>query len=204
MPSEMPDAAILLEAHRFWFEELVAGVEPQAEQVKVWFSRHDATDDACRERFGGHLDAVAETDWPFEALSPAAGIGFVLFLDQFPRNLFRDDRRAYAYDARARAAARRLIEAGVARFTPMERVFLYLPFEHSEELADQDLSVGLYEALLAEVPEADKEDYRSFVGYAEKHRELIRRFGRFPHRNADLGRVSTPEEIEFLKDGRGY
>ncbi|MBN9057604.1 MAG: DUF924 family protein, partial [Rhizobiales bacterium] len=77
-------------------------------------------------------------------------------------------------------------------------------FEHSEELADQDLSVSLYEALLAEVPEADKEDYQSFVGYAEKHRDLIRRFGRFPHRNADLGRASTPEEIEFLKDGRGY
>ncbi|MBN9025319.1 MAG: DUF924 domain-containing protein [Rhizobiales bacterium] len=138
------------------------------------------------------------------AAGAAAGIGFVLFLDQFPRNLFRDDGRAFAYDARARAAVRRLIAGGVERFAPIERVFLYLPFEHSEELADQDLSVSLYEALLAEVPEADKEDYQSFVGYAEKHRDLIRRFGRFPHRNADLGRASTPEEIEFLKDGRGY
>lgn len=204
MPSEQPDAAILLEAHRFWFEELVAGIEAPAEQVKVWFSRHDATDEACRQRFGDHLDAVAETDWPFETLSPAAGIGFVLFLDQFPRNLFRDDGRAYAYDARARAAARRLIESGVGRFTPMERVFLYLPFEHSEELADQDNSVALYQALLAEMPEAEKGTYASFLDYAEKHRDVIRRFGRFPHRNADLGRVSTSEEAEFLKDGRGY
>jgi uncharacterized protein (DUF924 family) len=204
MPSEMPDVAILLEAHHFWFEELVAGVDAPAERVKIWFSRRDTTDDACRVRFGDHLDAVAETDWPFETLPPAAGIGFVLFLDQFPRNLFRDDGRAYAYDARARAAVRRLIAGGIARFTPIERVFLYLPFEHSEELADQDLSVELFEALLAEVPEAEKETYRSFVDYAEKHRDLIRRFGRFPHRNADLGRASTPEEIEFLKDGRGY
>jgi uncharacterized protein (DUF924 family) len=204
MPSEMPDATILLEAHRFWFEELVAGAETPAEQVKIWFSRHDATDDACRARFGDHLDAVAETDWPFETLPPAAGIGFVLFLDQFPRNLFREDARAFAYDARARAAARRLIAGGVARFTPLERVFLYLPFEHSEEPADQDLSVELYEALLGEMPETDKGTYASFVEFAEKHRDLIRRFGRFPHRNADLGRASTPEEIEFLKDGRGY
>lgn len=204
MPSSKPDPAILHEAHRFWFEELVAGVDEPAERVKVWFSRHDATDDACRVRFGDHLDEVADAPWDFETLPPAAGIGFVLFLDQFPRNLFRDDGRAYAYDARARAAARRLIAGGVARFTPMERVFLYLPFEHSEDLADQDLSVGLYEALLAEMPEAEKEDYRSFVGYAEKHRDLIRRFGRFPHRNVDLGRTSTPDELEFLKDGRGY
>jgi uncharacterized protein (DUF924 family) len=204
MPTEKPNSAILLEAHRFWFEDLVAGVEPRAERVKVWFSRRDATDDAIRDRFAASLDTVADADWDFEGLQPAAAIGFVLFLDQFPRNLFRDDGRAFAYDARARAAVRRLIAGGVGRFAPIERVFLYLPFEHSEELADQDLSVGLYEALLAEVPEADKEDYRSFVGYAEKHRDLIRRFGRFPHRNADLGRESTPDEIEFLKDGRGY
>jgi len=204
MPTEQPDPAILLEAHRFWFEDLVAGVEPLAERVKVWFSRRDATDDAIRARFADHLDTVADADWDFEALQPAAAIGFVLFLDQFPRNLFRDDGRAFAYDARARAAVRRLIAGGADRFAPIERVFLYLPFEHSEERADQDLSVRLYEALLAEVPEAEKEDYRSFVDYAEKHRDLIRRFGRFPHRNADLGRESTPEEIEFLKDGRGY
>lgn len=204
MPSEQPDAAILLEAHRFWFEELIAGVTDPAEQVKIWFQRSDTTDDACRVRFADYLDTVAGTDWPFEALSAAAGIGFVLFLDQFPRNLFREDGRAYAYDARARAAARRLTESGVARFTPMERVFLYLPFEHSEELADQDFSVGLYEALLAEMPAAEKATYASFLDYAEKHRDVIRRFGRFPHRNADLGRTSTPEELEFLKDGRGY
>jgi uncharacterized protein (DUF924 family) len=198
------NTAILLEAHRFWFEELVAGAADPAEQVKIWFSRHDGTDEACRVRFGDHLDAVATKDWPFEALSPAAGIGYVLFLDQFPRNLFREDGRAFAYDARARAAARRLIEGGVERFTPLERVFLYLPFEHSEEIADQDYSVELFEALLAAVPEAEKATYTSFLDYAEKHRDVIRRFGRFPHRNADLGRASTPEELEFLKDGRGY
>ncbi len=201
---EQPAATILLDAHRFWFQELIAGTDVPAEQVRVWFSRHDGTDEACRVRFGDHLDAVAETDWPFEMLPPAAGIGLVIFLDQFPRNLFREDGRAFAYDSRARAAARGLIEGGVERFTPMERVFLYLPFEHGEELADQDYSVALYEALLAEVPEAEKATYASFLDFAEKHRAVIRRFGRFPHRNADLGRASTPEELEFLKDGRGY
>jgi len=204
MPHKETDARILLDAHRFWFQDLVADIESQAEQVKVWFSRSDATDDAIRERFGSHLDPVAGTDWDFETLPPAAGTGLIIFLDQFPRNLFRDDARAYAYDARARAVARSLIEGGTGRFTPMERVFLYLPLEHSEDLADQDLSVELYEALRAEMPESDQAAFGSFVEFAEKHRDLIRRFGRFPHRNADLGRASTPEEIEFLKGGRGY
>jgi uncharacterized protein (DUF924 family) len=203
MPSEAA-AAILLDAHRFWFEELISGIADPAGQSKVWFSRSDATDDAIRARFGDHLDAVAATDWDLDALPPAARIGLVIFLDQFPRNLFRDDGRAYAYDARARDVAQALIAAAPEAFSPIERVFLYLPLEHSEAIADQDRSVALFEALQAEMPAADRETYGSFVTFAEKHRDVIRRFGRFPHRNADLGRASTPEEIEFLKDGRGY
>jgi uncharacterized protein (DUF924 family) len=204
MPSENVDAAILLDVHRFWFEELIAGAADPADQVKIWFSRNDATDDAIRVRFEPALDAVAAQSWDLQALSPAERIGLVILLDQFPRNLFRDDGRAYAYDERAREIAQALIAGDLASFRPIERVFLYLPLEHSEAMADQDQSVALFEALQAEMPATEQAMYGSFVTFAEKHRDVIRRFGRFPHRNVDLGRTSTAEEAEFLKGGRGY
>lgn len=196
---------ILLSAHRFWCGELASIEDYPADKAELWFERKDATDEAIRSAFGGSLDAVAQKDWDLANLPREAQIGLVIFLDQFPRNLFRADARAFTYDARARAIARELVAGGVARYCLIERVFLYLPFEHSEALADQDLCVRLYEALLAEAPAEQHEIYGNFLLYAQKHRDLIRRFGRFPHRNADLGRASTPEEVAFLaENGRGY
>lgn len=196
---------VLLAAHRFWCGELASIEDYPADKAELWFERKDATDEAIRSAFGGSLDAVAQTDWDLASLPREAQIGLVIFLDQFPRNLFRADARAFAYDARARAIARELVADGVARYCLIERVFLYLPFEHSESVADQDLCVRLYEALLAEAPAEQHEIYGNFLLYAQKHRDLIRRFGRFPHRNADLGRASTPEEAVFLvENGRGY
>lgn len=199
------DSGLLVEAHRFWCGEL-SGIEHYpADKAPLWFERRDETDEAIRSTFGPWLDAVSDRDWDLAGLPREAQIGLVIFLDQFPRNLFREDGRAFAYDARARAVARALVAGGVERFRLIERCFLYLPFEHSEELADQDLSVRLYEQLLADAPEEQAEIYRGFLVFAEKHRDLIRRFGRFPHRNVDLGRASTPEEEAFLAEkGRGY
>jgi len=199
------DSGLLVEAHRFWFGEL-SGIEHYpADKAPLWFERRDETDEAIRSIFGPWLDAVADRDWDLAALPREAQLGLVIILDQFPRNLFRRDGRAFAYDARARAVARALVAGGVERFCLIERCFLYLPFEHSEELADQDLSVRLYEQLLADAPEEQAEIYRNFLVFAEKHRDLILRFGRFPHRNRDLGRASTPEEAAFLaENGRGY
>src|SRR5205814_10592390 len=121
-------------------------------------------------------------------------LALVLLLDQFSRNLFRGDARAFAQDAHARDCARQALARGDdLGFLPVERQFLYMPFEHSEELADQDLAVEKMRALEA------FEQTRGLARWAERHRDVIRRFGRFPHRNAILGRESTPEEIDFLK-----
>ncbi len=201
----MPDPEILLDAHRFWCGELASKDHFPDDKAPLWFERRDETDAAIRSRFGATLDAVAAQDWDLDALPPAAQIGLVIFLDQFPRNLFREDGRAFAYDARARAVARHLVAGGVQRYALVERAFLYLPFEHSEDLADQDLCVALYQTLLAEAPAEQAEIYRDYLLFAGKHRDLIRRFGRFPHRNRDLGRESTAEETLFLSEhGRGY
>ncbi|MGH8638692.1 MAG: DUF924 family protein, partial [Burkholderiales bacterium] len=119
----------------------------------------------------------------------------VILLDQIPRNMFRGGARAFAADALARAAARRILARGWnERMTQAEKLFAYLPFEHSESLEDQNLSCEL-------MKDFDAEQRR----YAERHREIIDRFGRFPHRNEALGRQSTPDEIEFLKQpGSGF
>lgn len=196
---------IVVAAYRFWCGELAGTDDFPAEKAKLWFERRDETDEAIRSAFGSHLDAVAARDWNLAALSPEAQVGLVIFLDQFPRNLFRADARAFAYDARAREIARALVRRGISRYRLIERAFLYLPFEHSEDLADQELSVSLFEQLLIDAPAEQAETYRNYLVFAEKHRDLIRRFGRFPHRNSDLGRDSTPEEAAFLAEhGRGY
>jgi uncharacterized protein (DUF924 family) len=128
----------------------------------------------------------------------------VILLDQFPRNIFRTSGEAFACDGKARDLARRLID-GRNRFHRVERSFLFLPFEHSEEAADQDLSVFLFAEDAVSAPESWTGTSRIYLDYAAKHRDLIRKFGRFPHRNAVLGRPSTPEEEAFLKEhGRGY
>ncbi len=196
---------ILVDAHHYWCGHLPTKEHFPAEKAAIWFERNEITDAEIFALFGPFLDAVAARDWPIDALDRIEAIGLVVMLDQFPRNLFREDGRAFAYDAIARRHARALVEGGVERFALIERCFLYLPFEHSEEIADQDLSVSLYEALLADAPAAQKDTYRTYLDFAIKHRDLIRRFGRFPHRNAVLGRASTPEETVFLaENGRGY
>ena len=127
-------------------------------------------------------------------------VALVVVLDQFSRNLFRNDARAFAQDAHARECAREALSRGDdAQALPVERLFLYLPFEHSESLADQDRAVDLMASL------EEFEETRGLTAWAEKHRDIVRRFGRFPHRNAVLGRESTADEIEFLKNpGSGF
>lgn len=172
------------EVLRFWFEEL-----SQAQ----WFAKSEAVDAHIRERFLAlHEQLVA---------SEAAGVSqprqllaAVIVLDQFSRNLFRDQPRAFAVDPIARRLAKQAIADGFDRtLSKSERLFLYLPFEHSEDAADQALAVQL-------VGELENEYWTRF---ALAHKELIDRFGRFPHRNAVLGRQSTAEEIEMLKQPMG-
>ena len=160
-----------------------------------WFAKDDAFDAELRERF---LDAhFAAARREHEALLDDAdgALALVLLLDQVPRNVFRDSGHAFATDPLARAYATRAIAAGHdRRVDPALRVFLYLPFEHSEAIADQDRCVGLVAAM----------GDANYLKYAEAHRDAIRRFGRFPHRNRALGRDNTPEEQAWLEAGGGF
>lgn len=184
MEATDPRAAEVL---RFWFQ----GVRNDPR----WFRKDAAFDREIRDRFLS-LYAQAESG----ALSawrdaPAECLALVIVLDQFPRNMFRGEARAFATDALAREAAGAIVSRGWDReMAKSERLFAYLPFEHSERLADQDLACDLMKDFDAEQ-----------LGYALRHREIIRRFGRFPHRNEALQRASTPEETEFLKQpGSGF
>lgn len=157
-----------------------------------WFARDDQFDAEFRRRFlDAHYVAARRSceDW----LETAEGaLALMLLLDQFPRNCFRNTAHSYATDGLARHYATRAIEEGLDReLTPQLRAFIYLPFEHSEDPLDQERSVAMFEVL------GDLE----YLRYAELHRDIIRRFGRFPHRNAALGRIPTPEELDFLATG---
>jgi uncharacterized protein (DUF924 family) len=159
-----------------------------------WFRKDEKFDAQIRDRFG-ELHARASRreldDWRRDSASMLA---LVIVLDQFSRNLFRDDARAFLQDAYARECCREAIARGdEAKLLPCERMFLYMPFEHSEDLADQRYAIDRMRSLEA-FPET-----KGLTQWAEKHEAVIRRFGRFPHRNAALGRASTPEEAEFLE-----
>jgi uncharacterized protein (DUF924 family) len=175
----------------FWFGSGAERGKARAE----WFRKDGKFDAEIRRRFAAlHASAaLGEREaWRAEARSMLA---LVIVLDQFSRNLYRGDARAFSQDAHALACSREALARGdAATLLPVERQFLYLPFEHSEELADQDRAVDLMRALDA------FDETRGLVEWAQRHRAVIRRFGRFPHRNAALGRASTPEEAEFLKE----
>ena len=173
----------------FWF-----GAPPHTERGE-WFRKDAAFDAAIRERFGDALArglAGAFGEWCGE---PRGALARVVLLDQFTRNAFRDTPRAFAGDARALATAddaiRRGFDVSLDRY---ERWFLYIPYEHSEDLAMQRRALELFGAL------ARDEGLDGTLRYAKRHAEIIERFGRFPHRNAILGRESTPEEIAFLRE----
>jgi uncharacterized protein (DUF924 family) len=158
-----------------------------------WFAADEAFDASIRARFLPTYEAAARGELAGWEASAEGALALVIVLDQFPRNMFRGTARAYATDERARWAANLALKRGYDLDIPAEmRSFLFLPFMHSEDLIDQNRCVELYRAA------ADEN-----LSYAIEHRDIIRRFGRFPHRNAILGRASTPEEQAFL-DGGGF
>lgn len=165
---------------QFWFAEAAS---------RAWFSKDDAFDRLLRERFlerHEHIAALPIADCLRDARQAVAA---VIALDQFPRNMFRGTARAFATDTKARAVAERALADGLdARLSKDERTFLYLPFEHAEDAQAQARCVALMAGL--QDPELDR--------WALAHKQIIDRFGRFPHRNSALGRASTPEEIAFL------
>jgi len=178
--SESAEPAWVDEVLRFWFEQL---------SEAQWWEQDDAVDAQIHDRFLAlHERLTPQVDYSLN--TPRSLLAAVIVLDQFSRNLFRRTPRAYAADPIARRLARSAIERGFdSSLTVLERQFLYLPFEHSEDGADQQLSVELFTALGND----------EWTRYAIEHNEVIDRFGRFPHRNAVLGRRSTPDEVELLK-----
>lgn len=172
------DARALLD---FWIE---AG-------PKRWFEKDEDFDRRFRKRFLAAHEAAARGELAHWAATPDGALALVLLLDQFPRNAFRGTPRVYATDAQARAVAAAAVDAGHVPLVPEAlRGFFTLPFSHSESLADQDRAVALAEAFTP-----------GETRWARHHRDIVARFGRFPHRNAMLGRTSTPEEQAFIASG---
>lgn len=186
-------AAVARAVLDFWFG--APGSAERGQARRVWFTADPAFDAEIRRRFASaHARAAAGRLDHLQA-TPEGALALVILLDQFSRNLYRNDARAYANDERARRLADRALRRGFDRaLAPIERKFLFLPFEHSEDLEDQKRSVALFRALAAETGD-DRDVY-----WAERHYEIIARFGRFPHRNAVLGRPTTPAEAAFLKE----
>jgi uncharacterized protein (DUF924 family) len=170
----------------FWFEEL---------QPLAWFTADQKLDDVIRGRFYELYDQLKrEAPETFNATAPGC-LAAVIVLDQFPRNMFRGSPESFATDALALSIAEHAIRVGLDQaLTVQQRQFLYMPFQHSEDRAVQARSMQLFASL------NDSE----VLGYAQKHKEIIDRFGRFPHRNAMLGRISSAAEVEFLKTHPGF
>jgi len=176
----------------FWFGP--HGDPERGTMRAVWFGKDPAFDALIREKF--HDDVLEAGRGRLDGLSATADgvLTLLILLDQFPRNMFRGGPQAFAYDGKARAVARLAVGMGLDKvLSPVERIFIYLPFEHSEDMEDQIRSVALFKTL----PPVSWRD--EVVDYAIRHHDIIARFGRFPHRNALLGRSSTAEELTFLQ-----
>ncbi len=184
----------------FWFGTESNDTDVAQSQKKLWWSKDEIVDADIRNRFGVLVESAAAGGQQGWATEPRGRLALILLFDQFPRNMYRDTPRAFAHDPLACKLALEGISTGADRsLRAIERVFFYLPLEHSESAELQERCVALFTALAAGVPEVDRETFKGYVDYAVRHRDVVHRFGRFPHRNRILGRDSTPEEIDFLK-----
>jgi uncharacterized protein (DUF924 family) len=178
----------------FWF--LPIGAKNHNAQRAEWFRKDDAFDREIFRQFSGVIEEALRSglrQWDDEGTQGT--LARIIVLDQFTRNVYRDTPKAFAGDALALEAAKRLDDSGANQtLPPVQRAFSYMPFEHAESLSWQQRAVDLFDMLNAAATGFD-----GMLDYAKKHHEVIRRFGRFPHRNQILGRTSTPEETEFLK-----
>ena len=195
-PLQESDRALQQEVLDFWFG--ARGSAEYGRTREVWFRKDAAFDRAVRERFGASVEraiAGGYASWT----SPRAALARVILLDQFTRNIFRDTPRAFAGDALALAAAEEVVDGGGdSELLPVERRFLYLPFEHAESLEAQTRSIELFTRL------RDETGLDEPLSWAHRHAAVIRRFGRYPHRNAILGRTSTADELAFLEQGNRF
>jgi len=195
--SKLPDAA--QRVLDFWFG--APGSPEHGTQRELWFRKDDRVDADIAQRFGTLIESALAGELDDWATIPPSALARIVLLDQFTRNVFRATPRAFAGDAAALAAARSMVAARQDQvLLPVQRAFVYMPFEHAEALEAQDEALRLFDELARVAPEL-----AGFRDYAQRHRDIIARFGRFPHRNAVLGRESTAEEIAFLREpGSGF
>ena len=184
----------------YWFGAPGSAIEISSRQSALWFGKLPEKDREISERFTDTYNAAISGALDPWTASPQGRLALVIVLDQFPHHIHRDTPQAFAQDAKSLALCIAALASGEDKqLTPIERVFLYLPLEHAESLAMQDLSVVQYQQLASAAIESERTLFDNFLDYAHKHREVVLKFGRFPHRNDILGRPSSPEEVAFLK-----
>lgn len=199
MSSMLPEAETVLQ---FWFADVRSCPEGFEQRKRFWFSPSPRADAMLRERFADAVTQALGGELDHWATQAGGNLALVLMLDQFPRNIHRGSPRAFAADARALVWARRGIEQGHdLELSVVERGFLYMPFQHSEDVSVQRESVELYDRLRRTAPRQWVAAAKSFARFAREHKTIIDKFGRFPHRNQILGRPSTDEERRYLADG---
>ncbi|MDX1299161.1 MAG: DUF924 family protein [Pseudomonas sp.] len=185
----------------WWFGPGVTAAEVAASRTALWFAKQDQQDDQAREQFAGRVEQALAgqlQDWQRE---PQGWLATLLLLDQLPRMIFRDTPRAFAGDSLARPLALHGLALGWDQQLPaIRRVFVYLVLEHAEELALQNQAVQLFSSLHQQAATAERELFAGYLDYAERHQQVIARFGRFPHRNHILARPSSREESAFLRE----
>ncbi len=189
----MSDTASIRDILDFWL--LPLGDSGYGRKRELWWNSTPELDAEITARFANLLDKAAAGELDAWANSPDGALALILLCDQFSRNIHRKTARAFATDAKARSIAR----IALARFYPAAfphdvRLFFYMPFQHSEELGDQELCCTLFQAM----GNADNDKF------ATEHRDIVAKYGRFPHRNEVLGRTSTPEELDYLKTAKRF
>jgi len=190
----------------FWFGPDPLGAEHLPQRLRLWFGGEDPPevialrDETIATRFGEYIDAAARGELDHWAGSPHRLLALILLLDQFPRNVFRGKARAFAQDVKAASLCLTGLQTGAdAALSPAERLFFYLPLQHAEDPALQDESIAAYRRLAAESTPEHQGLFDNVLDFARQHRDVIARHGRFPHRNAVLGRRSTVAELAYLR-----
>jgi len=190
------------EVRQFWFGDTCVSPASLPDHQARWFSPSAKLDRDIVNRFGALLEKALSGALPHNPDDPFDLLALILILDQFPRQMFRNTPRAFAYDPVARAISITLIEKALFKdLHPVEQAFVLLPLEHSEDLSDQSHSLQLHETLASQCPPPYRPFIENALDYARRHHAIVERFGRFPHRNAILDRNSTGDEERFLAEG---
>ena len=187
--------------HFFWFGELSPDQPVPSDKSKLWFGGERTIDTLLRDQFADDVSRATRGEYDAWTGTASGALALILLLDQFPRNIFRKTPAAFATDAKALSICLTGIDSGLDReLSVVERAFFYLPMEHSEDIDVQKRSMSAYANLINDATPAQRKMCESYYDYAVRHHDIIARFGRFPHRNETLGRISLAEEIEFLKE----